>query len=489
MKIHCSHLGPGFENVVIEAIHNHEPCSDVGVAVAVINDGRLDFAGGFGFRDRAAVTPVDVETRFAIGSATKAFTSMAASILAAEGAFTLTTPIKQLMPDFDMMDQQAASQTTLEDILCHRTGLAPHNCLWYLGPFTRPEIFHRLRYLQPTEGCRTGFVYNNIMYMVAGFLLETLSGTSYEDIIQSRILDPLGMTRTNLSFAEFTTRPNHAKGYEDFAQLPLKDFTNIGPAAEINSSALDMAKWVQLFLRKGVGANGATLLGQPAMELMYTPFSDPGDGTKYGLGWNIGSIQVTSQSAAQDKRLIFHTGDPDGQSAYVSFMPDDGHAVVVLSNQQCTNALINEWPDKVATDIYDYLINGQPTGQLSLPKPKAPTGLGMDRRPAPIITAPKGAAAPATPAALGNYTGMYSNPGYGELVVSRCGDGLNISYYGSSWPLQPLSDTLFAFLVPAFGTTFPVKVVFARDSAGVMKSLAATLALQPTVIDITFDKH
>jgi CubicO group peptidase (beta-lactamase class C family) len=488
MKIHCSLLGPDFENIVIEAIHNHEPCSDTGVAVAVINDGRLDFAGGFGFRDRAAVTPVDVETRFAIGSATKAFTSMAASILVAEQqTFTLTTPIKQLMPDFDMMDPVAANETTLEDILSHQTGLAPHNCLWYLGPFTRSEIFYRLRYLQPAEAFRAGFVYNNIMYMVAGYLLERLTGTSYEDIIQTRILDPLGMSRTDLSFAEFTARPNHAKGYEDFAQLQLKDFTNIGPAAEINSCVLDMAKWVQLFLRNGVGANGATLLDQTAMELMYKPFSDPGDGTKYGLGWNIGSIQPLNSSDA--KRLIFHTGDPDGQSTYVSFMPDDGLAVVVLTNQQCTNALINNWPDKVATDIYDYLLNGQATGQLSLPKPKAPTGLGMDRRPVPVVVAPKGAAAPAAPDTLDSFTGMFSNRGYGELVVSRCGDGLNISYYGSSWPLQPVSDKLFAFRVPAFGTIFPVRVVFAEDSAGAIKSLAATLVLQPTVIDIIFDKH
>jgi len=487
MKIHCSHLGPDFENVVIEAIHNHEPCSDTGVAVAVIKDGRLEFAGGFGFRDRAAVTPVDVETRFAIGSATKAFTSMAASILAGRGLFTLKTPIKDLLPDFDMMDPQAASKTTLEDILCHRTGLAPHNCLWYLGPFTRSEIFYRLRYLQPTQAFGTGYLYHNITYMVAGFLLESLTGTRYGDIIQTEILDPLGMTRTNLSFADLTTQPNHAKGYENFAQLPLKDFTNIGPAAEINSCALDMAKWVQLFLKKGVGANGVTLLGQTSMELMYTPFSDPGDGTKYGLGWNIGSIPP--QNPAEPKRLIFHTGDPDGQSAYVSFMPDDRLAVVVLTNQQCTNALINLWPDKVATDIYDYLLNGQATGQLSLPQPKAPTGLGMDRRPAPVVTAPKGAPAPPLPDTLGNYTGMYGNAGYGDLVVSRCGDNLNISYYGSSWPLQPFSDTLFAFEVPAFGTIFPVKVVFTKDDAGGMKSLAATLVLQPTVLDIAFDKR
>jgi CubicO group peptidase (beta-lactamase class C family) len=472
MNIHISSLGLDFEQIVKNAIQTaHPPIAHTGVAVAVIKNGQLRFAGGFGYRDRATSAPVTVETCFAIGSATKAFTSMAASMYAEESKIALDTPIRQFLPDFQLKDPTAASQTTLLDILCHRTGLAPHNCLWFLGPFTRSQLFYRLRYLEPGTGFRAGYLYNNLMYMVAGYLLESVLGKSYEEIIKTRILDRLEMTATSLSFIDLTSRANHAKGYEQADELALKDFTNIGPAAEINSTVLDMAKWVQLFLRKGVGSNGGVVISQTALELMYSPFTIPDDGTDtaYGLGWTIGKIH-------ENKRLIFHTGDPVGQSAYVSFMPDDGLGVVVLTNQHCTPQMVNHWPDLVATDIYDHLLNGRLTGKLSLPKRVAPSGLGMAGVP-PVAVPPLPAVSPIAPAALGDYTGMFSNPGYGDFVVSRSGNSLNISYYGWSWPLLPASDTLFWVLVPAFGTTFPVRVVFAADKS----SFAATLVLHPQI--------
>jgi len=486
MKIHCSKLGPIFEKVVKDSINARQPFADTGVAVAVVKDGQLAFAGGFGFRNRATSAPVDAQTCFAIGSATKAFTSMAVSILSAQGQIAIDQPIIGFLPDFALKDLQATNQTTLLDILCHRTGLAPHNCLWFLGPFTRSELFYRLRYLDPAAPFRTAYVYNNLMYMVAGYLLETLLGKSYEDIIKTSILDPLEMTATNLSFADLTGSANHAKGYEKGIELPLKDFTNIGPAAEINSNALDMARWVQLFLRNGRTPSGGILIDQASLERMYAPLTDPGDGTMYGLGWNISSIKVTTSGSSQDKRLIFHTGDPVGGSAYVSFMPDDGLGLVVLTNQHCTNNLVGKWPDEVAADIYDYLLNQQVTGQLKLPNRSVIDGLGMAAAGAAAAkAAPAGAPAPANP---GRYAGMFSNPGYGDFAVSHSGNILSISYYGSSWPLQSLSDTDFVFSVPAFGTIFPVQVYFTKDSGSAINGFAATLVLNP-LIDIGFTKR
>src|ERR1700738_3687428 len=181
MKIHCSNLGPDFAKIVKHAIQDLQPVEDAGVAVAVVKNGQLSFAGGFGLRDRGAAAKVDAKTRFAVGSATKAFTSMAISMHVEEGKISLDVPIKQLLPDFQMKDPQASSQTTLRDILCHRSGLAPHNAIWYIGPFDRSELFYRLRYLDPVPvkggtAFRNMFVYNNLMYGVAGHLLEMLFG-------------------------------------------------------------------------------------------------------------------------------------------------------------------------------------------------------------------------------------------------------------------------------------------------------------------------
>jgi hypothetical protein len=353
-------------------------------------------------------------------------------------------------------------------------------------------LLYRLRYLDPVlvpggTAFRTKFLYNNIMYMIAGHLLEILFGMKYEDIIKTRILDPLGMTATTLALADLTGNSNSAKGYERADELPLKDFNNIGPAAEINSNVLDMAKWLQLFLRKGLTSNGSVLVSRAGLENMYTPLirTDDGTGTSYGLGWTIGTIQ----SGGLAKRIVFHTGDADGNSAYVSFMPDDGLGVVVLTNQHCTQDLINIWPDKVATDIYDHLLHDQLTGQIRLP-PRAMAAAVPAAPGAAAVAALAAAPAIAAPvASAGDYTGMFSNAGYGDMVVSRAGNDLNISYYGLGWPLQPLSDTAFRFDVFGFGADFPVFVQYARSGTGSLDSFAASLVLQPVVLMVPFLKR
>src|ERR1700682_2290760 len=347
MEIYCSDLGPDFAKVVKDAIQGHQPFEHPGVAVAVVKDGQLSFAGGYGYRDRGTQAKVNAETCFAVGSATKAFTSMAISMLVEEGKIDLDVPVQQLLADFQMKDPQASSQTTLRDILCHRSGLAPHNALWYIGPFDRSELFYRLRYLDPVPvpgpggtAFRTQFVYNNLMYGVAGHLLEILFGVSYEDILEARIFGPLGMAATSLSLADLTGSANYAKGYEKADELPLKNWDNIGPAAEINSNVLDMAKWVQLFLRKGLTSTGGVMVSPAALEQMYTPLiaTNDGAGSSYGLGGYIRALR----GQLADKRIIFHPGDADGNSASVSFMPGEGLRVIVLTNQHCTPDLVDK---------------------------------------------------------------------------------------------------------------------------------------------------
>ena len=495
MAIQTSTLGPSFEKVVSDSIKTHQPIADTGVSVAVVQNGQLAFSQGYGYRDRANSAPVDDNTCFAIGSATKAFTALAILMAVADGQITLDQPIKQILPDFKLKDQTATDQATLVDLLVHRTGLAPHNCLWYLGPFTRSGLYYRLGYLDFAAPFRSTYIYNNLMYMLAGHLLETITAINYEEIIRSRIIEPLGMTATSLRFAELTGRPDHALGYELGDQLELKDFTNIGPAGQINSTAKDMATWVKLFLSKGVSSNGMALLGPDAMAQLYTPVIDVGDGTKYGLGWNISSI--TPPGATQAKKLIFHTGDPVGGSAYVSFMPDDGLGVVVLTNQHCTDKLIGHWPDEVALDVYNALLSGGTTSQAKFALTKSTKrslahGLGMAAASAAAAEPAPAAPTDAAPAAVIDpalYTGMYSNDGYGDFAISRSGSNLSISYYGSSWSLVPVSNTVMSFVVPAFGTHFPVGVFFTRDATGAITGFNATLVLKPHPMLISFAKR
>ncbi|MBR0701540.1 serine hydrolase [Bradyrhizobium diazoefficiens] len=480
---------PDFARIVEDAIEAADPpVANTGVGVAILQNGRMVYAGGFGFRNRATGTLVNEHTLFPIGSATKAFTSTLLSIFAEDKVLSLDRPICQFVPSFKMSDPLASGEATLIDLLCHRTGLAPHDCLWYLGPFARAELFYRLRDLPFAVPFRAKFIYNNLLYMVAGHLLEILTGESYEDIIRSRILGPLGMTETTLSFADYLQSSNRVLGYIGEAPLALKDFTNIGPAGEINSSALDMAKWVELLLRRGMTGNGKVVIGEGALGLTYHPFSDPGDGTMYGLGWNVGKLTIKTPNGPRQKRLVFHTGDPQGGSAYVSFMPDDGMGVVVLTNQHCTNQMLrNKWPDKIATAVYDHLLTNSLSNTVELPSCAPMGALSLSAEPPSPVA--KGVAMALAPPAIAKFTGMFSNPGYGDLVVSLNGTILSISYYGSSWQLDQFGDTTFLFTVGAFGTFFPVLVEYYRDNDGAIAGLSAQLVQRPLLMMIPFAKR
>jgi CubicO group peptidase (beta-lactamase class C family) len=476
MEISDSQLGPAFEKVIEDAIHAVQPVSESGIALAVIKDRQLCFAGGYGFRDRAAGTKVDADTCFAIGSATKAFTSMVISMHVEERRLAFDVPIKQYVQDFKMKDSRASDEMTLEDILSHRTGLPRHDALWYLGPFTRSQLFYRLQYLDSIQGAfRSRFLYNNMMYTVAGNLLEYAFGVDWEYVVKTRILDRVGMTSSSFSLADLVQRSNHAKGYEKQLEIPFKDFSNIGPAGEMNSTALDMAKWVMLFLNNGTLPGGNSIINRTLLEKMYTGLTNVGNGVTYGLGWFVGKLD--------EKRLIFHQGDADGNSAYVSFMPDAGLGIVALTNQHCTPDLIGKWPDKVATTIYDYLINGAVTGRLTHPPRLAPSVAA-----APLqVDRPPDASLPPSALAAGDYTGMFSNPAYGDMSVSLSGTDFNIDYYGSSWPLHQISDTQFYFDLHAFGADHKVPVIFHR--AGTGKVDALVIPFEPTVTPILFAKR
>ena len=478
MQIYYSNMGPAFEKVVQDAVNDVQPVADSGVAISVVKDKQLCFAAGLGYRDRASAQAVDAETSFAIGSATKAFTSMVISMLFEEGGVDLNVPVTQYLPDFKVKDATAAAQMTLEDILSHRTGLPRHDALWYLGPFTRDQLFYRLQYLTPVAGAfRNAFLYNNLMYTVAGDVVETLLGLSFEDVVQTRILDALGMATTSFSLGDLTGRLDYAKGYLKQADIPLKDFHNIGPAGEINSTVLDMTKWVQLFLNKGVGPDGSALISAANLEKMYTGLTNTGSGTQYALGWFVGQFQ--------GKPLVFHQGDADGNSAYVSFMPDDGLGVVALTNQHCTKDLIGKWPDQVATRIYEYLLTGAVAKKLRLP-PRLAHHEAIGRLRA--VTAPSPAAGPPPPStAIADFTGLFSDPGYGDISVTRSGPNLQLSYYGLSWPLQRVTDLTFYFQLHAFATDFKVPVVFHKAGSGEVAALG--IPFEPTVALITFEKR
>jgi len=242
----------GFNKFIIQQMEEWEV---PGCAVAIIKDGKVIFSEGFCFRDVWKALKVTPQTLFATASCTKAFTATAIGILADEGKIEWDTPVQNYVPTFKLHDPYATSHVTVQDLLCHRSGLARHDALWYGSSFTIKDIFDRIRHLEPNLDFRSAWQYSNIMYSVAGYLIEQITGKTWEEFVQERIFHPHGMNSRNFSFEESKTSSDFSLPYasieNEVKELPFRDLTNIGPAGSIISNLVDMPQWLLFNLQKG----------------------------------------------------------------------------------------------------------------------------------------------------------------------------------------------------------------------------------------------
>src|SRR5258708_4483644 len=170
-----------------------------GIAIGIIVRDSLVWARAYGYRDYGEKVPYTLTTTQPIASNTKLFTVMAAGMLVTDGKLTWDQPIKQKVPNIRFYNDDLDRQITLRDMLSHRTGVTRHDLMWYESPFTRKELWDRLRYLEPSAPIRTTFLYNNLMYTAVGSAIEEVSSKTWEQFVQERILDPLQMTHTTLT--------------------------------------------------------------------------------------------------------------------------------------------------------------------------------------------------------------------------------------------------------------------------------------------------
>jgi CubicO group peptidase (beta-lactamase class C family) len=183
-----------------------------GLGVGIVVNDQLVFAKGYGFRDYDKKLPFTPATVIPIASNTKLFTAVAAGMLVEEGKLSWDKPVRKSVPDIRFYNDQLNETVTLRDMLSHRTGITRHDLIWYKSDFTRKELFEKLIYLEPQEPIRQTFLYNNLMYAAAGYLIELQSGKTWEEFVKQRILDPLQMNSTSYTIADMLKRRNSASG-------------------------------------------------------------------------------------------------------------------------------------------------------------------------------------------------------------------------------------------------------------------------------------
>lgn len=301
-----------------------------GVGIALVNNNEIIHTGGLGFSDISKKTPVSKNTLFAIGSTTKAFTGVAAAKLAEQGKLDWRKPIINYIPDFKLKEEYVARHMNLEDAFIHMTGLERRDDLWKGKPLTRKEVFDQVKSINLKYGLREMWSYNNHMYVVAGVVLENISGKTWEQLIENEIFSRLEMNNSYTSFQQFNADPQRSTGYQYDAKTiePHINTDNIGPAGGISSTPKDIANWLKMMVNKGV-YNDEVFLQPKEYDYLTTPkrmsLEDACKVRYYSIGW--GANQT------EGKRYLRHSGGIAGQNAEVLVKPDEGFGIFIMTNQ------------------------------------------------------------------------------------------------------------------------------------------------------------
>jgi CubicO group peptidase (beta-lactamase class C family) len=405
-----------------------------GASVAIVRGDEVVYLKGFGTRELGGKSPVTPDTLFAIGSTTKAFTTTAMAMLVDEGKMQWDDPVRKHVEFFHLSDPLADQQVTLRDIVSHRTGLSRHDLLWYGSPWSREEIIRRIGQVKLTEPFRSLYQYQNIMFLTAGYAVGRVAGTTWEDFLQKRIFDPLGMTGANFSSKDAERAPDHASPHVKNKDgkvivIPWRNLDNCGPAGSINASARDMSRWVRFQLGGGM-FEGKRLVSARNLEETHTPqmvvrlegltASSAPHTTQmsYGLAWFI--------QDHHGQLMVSHTGGIDGFRARVVLIPKAKIGLVILTNSgvgtsstsmhvAATNSIVDYLLGLPKTDwnafLYDQFKKIDEAGRAA--ETAAEARRHKDTRPSRELT---------------SYAGAYEDPAYGRATVSVEQGGLVLQW-------------------------------------------------------------
>jgi len=409
-----------------------------GMSVAIVENGKVVLTKGYGVRSIATKAPVDAHTTFPIGSESKAFTSAVLAILVDEGKLKWSDRVVDKLPGFRMYDPYATAHMTVRDLLLHISGLGLGEGDLMIVPATtrsRADIVHALRYLKPVTGFRETFAYDNILYIVAGALVQAVSGETWERFVQHRIFDPAGMkdattayyldAKNGVALHERSSGPIHGMGPLRILQHGLEGGAS-APAGAINASAVDMAKWMQVQLAHGKAANGNRIFSAAQSKAMWTPYvvvSPDSFGPAasavlaalsppfqdYGFGWFIENYHGHT--------IVEHTGAVLGAVAALYLIPEKNVGISVNINSEDGAAR-----RAVAFHLMDYYL-GIPDQHWNQKLKTLLDGMMAEGMKALKAQPEKMKANDKSSLPIASYAGVYRDPWYGTATVTSGGNG------------------------------------------------------------------
>jgi len=338
-----------------------------GIGVGIVVKDKLVFAKGYGYRDYENKLPMTPTTLSQIASNTKLFTAVAAGMLVEEGNLSWDKPVREAVPTIQFYNDQLNSNVTLRDMLSHRSGVTRHDLIWFRSPFTRKELFEKLKYLEPQEPMRTAFLYNNLMFSAVGQIIELKSGMRWEEFVRERILAPLDMSSTTYTVAEMLKQPDHAVPFREkrdsfeLYKIPYyEDTEGVAPAGAIISNIDELSHWLIALMNDGK-YNGKQVL--PPNDLKAT--LQPAIGLPNTLGEALGYWELLNPDYGMGRSIAsyrghlitYHGGDLPGFHSQISFMPNDKIGVIVFVMCDHAAPLYNV----VSYNVYERLLGMEQT--------------------------------------------------------------------------------------------------------------------------------
>ena len=396
-----------------------------GLAVAVVKDGKVIFKKGYGVRQLGTTLAVDTQTIFSCASTTKAMTATCMGMLVDEGKVKWDDPVINYLPDFQLYDPYVTRELKIRDLFTHNSGVGNADFLWDIMAIPSDEVLAKMKMVKPSYSLRSSFIYQNIFYLYAGKVIEKVSGQPWEEFIQKRIFQPLGMTRT-YALLKMMKEPNQSHPhYLVDNSITVIDRTNadaIGPAGSVQSCIDDISKWALCMLDSSKYPGGRLIKPATWMEMfkpqvMVTPsqyyptaqLTKP-NWTTYGLGW--------FQQDYMGKKINFHTGSLAGETAIHGQLPDSKLAIYVFGNYdhaEVRHALMFK-----AFDLF--ALGGTRDWSAEFNTLYKNIQAGADKTTRAFEATRVLNTKPSLP--LDEYTGTYTDPLYGELIITRENDDL-----------------------------------------------------------------
>ena len=470
-------------------------------SIAVVKDGETLFAGGLGSKDGAGAPP-DACTLYPIASCSKAFAATALAVLATEGKLDFDRPVVEYLPGFRLNDAYATEHLTIRDFLSHRSGLPRHELAWYGTGFSRTELMAHLKDLPLNAPIRYRFQYSNFNYLIAGALVEAISGQDYETFLAERLLRPLGMTHSLVYGADFRAAKNRALAF-DYAkeytlgerkQIPYYQSPAEDPDARVGdptaaagciiSCAEDMTHWLRFNLDRGkIGEK--QLVREDLMDLIAFPhvFQSESGGPyspqrateSYALGWSVYQYR--------GRKMVEHGGNINGFTATTLWLPEEKLGVFVDVNQN-----VSLIADAISHSLVDALIGVEDTDWYQrLYKANDALFQSVQELFRSFGGTPIPGTQPSHP--ISAYAGRYEAPGYRRVLITEGKGKLTLDFNHFIVGLHHHHYDCFATDEALGELPSGLPLRFETDMTGKIRSVSLLLGSEQDLEPIVFVKE